>query len=311
MDYKDYYKILGVEKNASVDEIKRIYRKLAKKYHPDANPENKSAAEEKFKEVSEAYEVLSDPEKRKKYDEMADYMKNGGGFDPSQFGSQYTSGNGGYTYTWQSGGDDAFGFSDFFNTFFGGDMSGFGGSFHSHSHSPGSTRRTSARGEDVEASVTIGVREAAAGTARMVRIGRKVIDVKIPAGICDGERIRVAGQGAPGVGGGENGSLYLKIKTEPEDGFSLHGLDVERNVDLYPWEAALGCKKSVELLDGKVSVKMPPGIQTGKKIRLAGKGFKNRKGSCGDMYLCARIVNPPVLSEQAVRCYQKLQEIYS
>ena len=305
MDYKDYYKIMGVPKTADAEEIKKTYRKLAKQYHPDANPENRAAAEAKFKEISEAYEVLGDAQKRKKYDEMSEMMKHGGGgFDSSAF-SGYASGggNGGaYTYTWSGGGDEAFGFSDFFNQFFGGDESGF--SFARR----GGNRSRQTAGEDLEGEVTIGVKEAYSGTNRMVRIGKQVIDVKIPAGVTEGERIRVVGAGGQGSGGGANGNLYLRVKTEPEEGFSLHGLDVEKNVDLLPWEAALGCKKSVETLDGTVSVRMPPRIQAGKKIRLAGKGMKNRKGAQGDLYLCVRIVNPPVITAKMEELFRKLAE---
>lgn len=303
MDYKDYYKILGVEKSASADEIKRTYRKLAKKYHPDANQGDKAKAEERFKEISEAYEVLGNAEKRKKYDEMSDMMKNGGGgFDPSAYGN-YSAGRNGnsYTYSWSGGGDEAFGFSDFFNQFFGGDDMGFG------MHRAG-RQSYDMPGDDVEGEVTVGVREAHSGTHRMVRTGKRVIDVNIPAGVTEGERIRVAGAGGEGLNGGKNGNLYLRVKTEPEDGFSLHGTDVEKDVDLLPWEAALGCSKTVETLDGKVSVRMPAGIQTGKRIRLSGKGFKNRRGTTGDMYLCVRIVNPHRITPRMAELFEKMKK---
>lgn len=306
MDYKDYYEILGVPKSASADEIKKKYRVLAKQYHPDTSEGNKEATAEKFKEVSEAYEVLGDAEKRKKYDEMAEQMKNGG-FDPSAFygGMGRSSGDapgGAYTYTWHSGDDDAFGFSDFFNSFFGGMGDGMGGRPRG--------RTIVMDGEDIEGDVSIGVKEAFHGARRMVRVGEKKIDVKIPAGILSGERIRIAGQGGAGMGGGRNGSLYLRVQIVPEDGYSLHGLDVEREVNLYPWEAALGCKKQVEALDACLSIGIPEGMQTGKKIRLAGKGYKNRRGEQGDLYVKVRIVNPPLRNERQKELFRNLRDAY-
>jgi curved DNA-binding protein len=311
MDYKDYYKILGVEPTASADEIKKVYRKLAKEFHPDTAKGSKEAAEERFKEVSEAYEVLGDKEKRAKYDEMLQQIRNGGGFDPSAF-SGFGGGDGYTTYTWTGGGgDDAYGFSDFFNMFFGG-MGGMGGmgGFGSAGARAASGRGLRMDGSDLEGEVTVGVTEAFAGTARMVRIGKRTIEVKIPAGIMDGERIKVGGQGSAGSGGGRSGDLYLTIHVEPEDGFTLHGLDVEKDVDLYPWEAALGGRKTVEALDAKLSVSFPAGIQAGKRIRLAGKGFKNIRGARGDMYARVRIVNPPVITGEAARLFTRLKEEY-
>ncbi len=305
MDYKDYYEILGVLKSASADEIKKAYRVLAKKYHPDTNPDDKDASAEKFKEVSEAYEVLGDAEKRKKYDEMSEQMKNGG-FDPSAFGGTPFSGGaapgGAYTYTWHGGDDDAFGFSDFFNSFFGGADTGRGGAYRS--------RNVVMDGEDLEGDVSIGVKEAFAGTQRTVRVGERTINVKVPAGILSGERIRIAGQGGQGMGGGRNGSLYLRVQVVPENGYALHGLDVEREVNLYPWEAALGCKKQIEALDARLSICIPEDMQTGKKIRLAGKGYQNRRGEKGDLYIKIRIVNPKVRNKQQKELFEKLRDAF-
>lgn len=317
MEFKDYYKVLGVEKTATADEIKKAYRKLAKKYHPDANPTDKKQAEEKFKEVSEAYEVLGNAENRKKYDDMGK-----GGFDPGSF-SGYSGGPGGYTYTWSSADGDAGGFSDFFNMFFGGGRSPFGSEgFGTHRAADfGSQRGFSGRraggfntpidGQDAEGETTIGVKEAMHGTARMIRVGQKKINVKIPAGIADGERIKVAGQGLPGHGGGRDGSLYLRIHIAEEDGFTLHGLDIERDVDVYPWEAALGCKKEVDAMGSLLSVNIPAGIQAGKRIRISGRGYKNRKGLSGDMYFRIRIINPAVITGEARRLYEKMRDSYA
>jgi curved DNA-binding protein len=307
MDYKDYYKILGVEPTASADDIKKVYRKLAKEFHPDTAKGSKAKAEERFKEVSEAYEVLGDKEKRAKYDEMLQQIKNGGGFDPSAF-SGFGGGDGYTSYTWAGGGDDAYGFSDFFNMFFGG-TGGMGG-FNGAGARGAARRNLRMDGSDLEGEVMVGVTEAFSGTARMVRVGKRPIEVKIPAGIMDGERIKVGGQGSAGSGGGRSGDLYLTIHVEPEDGFTIHGLDVEKDVNLYPWEAALGGRKTVEALDAKLSVSFPAGIQTGKRIRLAGKGFRNIRGERGDMYARVRIVNPPVITSEAARLFTRLKEEY-
>jgi len=316
MEYKDYYAILGVPKTADADEIKRTYRKLAKKYHPDANPDGREAAEAKFKEVSEAYEVLGNAEKRKKYDEMSDMMnRSGGRFDPSQFAG---FGNGGGTYTWTGGGDSAF--SDFFNSFFGDGFGGFGGGTsynfggaqgfggfgpqgHSHAHGGcgGSCGGCGSSSRDVEADVTIGVKEAYSGTQRMVRVSGKSINAKIPAGIGEGERIRMAGA----AGGAD---LYLKVHIEDEDGFSLKDGVSEKIFELYPWEAALGCKKSVETFSGTVSVNVPAGIGAGKRMRIPSRGFKDRKGTASDLYLVIRIVNPAVITPELKELYEKMRD---
>jgi len=251
MDYKDYYKALGVDKNAGADEIKKAYRKLAKEYHPDSAKGDRKKAEERFKEISEAYEVLGDAENRKKYDEMMERIRSGG-FNPSDFYGFGSDGNGAYAYTWSSGDGRAFdssgggfyssskgypdGFSDFFNMFFGG-MGGLGADdgLFSGFGSGGASRRgrkIKTDGEDLEDSIKIGVVEAYGGASRTLRIGGRTIEVKIPAGIMSGEKIKVAGQGLPGRNGGKNGNLYLEIILEPESGYTPSGLDVEKEIDL-------------------------------------------------------------------------------
>ncbi len=321
MDYKDYYKILGVNKNSGADEIKKAYRKLAKEYHPDSAKGDRKKAEEKFKEISEAYEVIGDAEKRKKYDQMMEEIKNGG-FNPSDFtgyNGAGKNGNGVYTYTWTNGGDGANGFpdgfSDFFNMFFTdigddeaeGDM--FSG-FNTRS-SPRRGRKTRRDGEDLEDTLRIGVTEAYSGAVRTLRIGSRTIEIKIPAGIMSGERIKAAGQGMPGRNGGKNGNLYLVIQVEPDKGYTLNGLDAEKEIDLYPWEASLGCRKTVEAFDMKLSANIPAGIQAGERIRLSGKGYRNIRGERGDLYLKIRLVNPSAMSDKARDLYIKLRDIYS
>lgn len=298
MEYKDYYKTLGVGQEASADEIKKAYRRLAKENHPDTAKGDKTKAEERFKEITEAYEVLGDQEKRRKYDEMQKRVQSGGRFDPSQF-EGFGGGNDSYQTT------DAQGFSDFFNMFFGGmDSSIFGA---------GGTRTRSLRmdGADLNGEVAIGVKEAFSGTKRLFQIGSRTIEVSIPAGIRNGGKIRVAGQGEPGVSGGRSGDLFIRVQVGAQDGLSLNGLNVEAPLDLYPWEAALGCRKTVETLDAKISVNIPAGIQTGKKIRIPGKGFPNRHGQRGEMHMRVRIVNPAVISPQAKELFQKLKEAYA
>ncbi|WZL73968.1 J domain-containing protein [Clostridiaceae bacterium 35-E11] len=310
MKYQDYYKILGVDKNVSQEEIKKAYRKLAKKYHPDANPNNKGA-EEKFKQANEAYEVLGDVEKRKKYDQFGSnvHFENGADFDPSQFGFGT---NGGFHY-YTSGNNE--GFSDFFNMVFGnsdfdiGDLFGHGGQRQGGFGGFTSTQK----GKDVASEISITLQEAYQGTEKRValQVGgqEKNITIKIPAGILPGKKIKLSGQGLAGRNGGKKGDLYLKVRILPEKNFELRGNDLDTTVDLTPWEAALGSQVIVETLTGKIKVKIPSGIQTGGKMKIAQKGYKDMKGKQGDLYLNIRIVNPPTLTQEEKALYEKLGEI--
>ena len=310
MQYKDYYKILGVEKSAAQDQIKKTYRKLAKKYHPDANANNKDA-EEKFKEINEAYEVLGDPEKRKKYDAIgqnADF-RNGTDFDPSQFGFGGPGGNVRYEYRTASDGD----FSDFFNMFFGGggihmdDL--FGGGRASGARAP-----RSAKGGDIEAEIEITPEEGFAGAQKKIvlrsRSGEKNITFTVPKGVRDGEKIRLAGQGEPGAGGGGQGDLYMTAHLVPGR-FVPDGMNLSMTADVYPWEAALGAELPVGTPDGKIRVKIPAGITAGGKIRVKGRGYIDRAGSRGDLFIKIRIVNPPQLSAELITAYESLSKKYS
>lgn len=301
MKYKDYYEILGVKKGASQDEIKKAYRKLAKKYHPDANPNNREA-EEKFKAINEAYEVLGDEDKRKKYDrfgEAGDFY-NGMDFDPSQFGF---GDNVRYQYHTTGWNND---FSDFFNMFFGG-RSGMGDIFGR------ATRGFSSKGEDVEMEFEITVKEGFQGADKKISLvvngTTKNISFKVPAGIMPGEKIKLARQGKPGINGGSNGDLYLKVKFKLNDGFMMEGTDIITTVDLTPWEAALGSEILVETLTGKIMVKTPAGIQTDGKIKVPGQGYRDKRGSRGDLYIKVRIVNPKTLTAEERALYEKLREI--
>jgi curved DNA-binding protein len=311
LEFKDYYAVLGVEKTATDEEIKRKYRKLAKKYHPDAHPGDK-ASEEKFKEISEAYEVLGDKEKRAKYDQIYDGVKSGrfsGGFDPSAF-SGFAAGPGGFTYTWTSGGAGDFGdFSDFFNMFFGGRSGGFGG--FDDLFGGGAARR---RGQDVETKVEIGVLKAFRGGEHTISLktqsGTKTVKFKIPAGIQPGEKIKLSGLGGAGAGGGSPGDLYLEIDIVPEGGFSLSGPDLEKTIDVFPWQAALGDEVLVTTPSEKLSVKIPPGIQSGGKLRVAARGYPGKNGKRGALSLVVRIINPTNLTDEMKDLYRQLSEAH-
>ncbi|HEX2944857.1 MAG TPA: J domain-containing protein [Clostridia bacterium] len=312
MKYRDYYEILGVDKKASQEEIKKAYRKLAKKYHPDAHPGDK-AAEEKFKEANEAYEVLGNEEKRKKYDQFGSegQFRNGADFDPSQYGF---GNNVKYEFRQGSAGD----FSDFFNMFFGGgspfDSFDGGGIFgRGTGRRGGNPRNRQMPGQDSEALLEITPAEGFTGAERRIGLrtsaGEKTISLRIPAGIKPGEKIKLAGQGGPGINGGSNGDLYLNVEFSRDSGFELNGLDLEAQAALYPWEAALGSEIPYNTLDGRISVKIPAGIQNGSKIRVAGRGYRDRSGKRGDLYLKVALVNPERLNSAQLELYEKLSRI--
>lgn len=305
MKYKDYYEVLGVSKSATNNDIKKAYKKLAKKYHPDLNQGDKSA-EEKFKEINEAYEVLGDEGKRKKYDTFGQSynFQNGADFDPSKYGF----GNGGYQYYSTGSASD---FSDFFNMFFGGNggqrASGFDiGSMFSN------RRSRSIRGEDIESELEIDLIEAYEGTSKTIGLNilgeTKTISVKIPAGILPGKKIKIREQGGKGSKGGKNGDLYLKIKIKEHSELKLEGINLIKDLNLSPWEAALGCDVVVKGLKDKVRIKVPEGIQTDEKIKLKGLGYKDMNGNKGDMYVRIRIVNPVHLTDEEKELYKSLKE---
>lgn len=301
MEYKDYYNILGVDKNASNDEIKKAYRKLAKKYHPDLNP-NDQKAQEKFKEINEAYEVLGDEDKKKKYDTFGNgyNFTNGQNFDPSQYG--FTNFGNGYKYTYTSGGGE--GFSDFFNMFFGG-----GGDFGINDlFNRGSTRTGPSRSQSYESELNISLEEGYNGTTKTLslRIGNenKSLSVKVPKGILPGKKIKIKGEKA-----GINGDVYLKINFIPDEKLKLEGLDIYKSVDLFPWDAALGTKIITSTLSGKIKITIPSNMEEGKRIRIPKKGYRDMKGNTGDLYIQPNIVNPPNLTEEQKKLYEQLRDI--
>jgi len=311
MQYKDYYKILGVSKNARQDEIKKAYRKMAVKYHPDKNPDNKEA-EDLFKEANEAFEVLGDPEKRKKYDRLGanwkqyEHAGNGhsGGYDWSQFGSQGRS----RSYHFQGDIGDIFGesggFSDFFNAFFG-DM-GAG-------TSQGFQTRQGYKGQDLRAEMDITLQEAYHGGSRILNVNGHKLRVKIKPGTYDGQELRIKGKGGQGMRGGENGDLYITIKLLPDPHFNIKGNNLikDEQIDLYA--AVLGDKKTVETMNGKINVNIPKGSQNGKILRLKGKGIPlyNKPGQYGDMLVRLNVQIPQNLSDKEEKLFHELQELHN
>lgn len=308
MEYKDYYKVLGVEKSATEKDIKQAYRKLARKLHPDVNPNNK-AAQEKFKEVNEAYEVLSDSSKRKKYDALGanwqqyEQYQRAGAQGPFQYG------NGQYrTFTQDDlgnifgnlGGDGADGFSDFFRTM-------FGGGFADASRAQVRSRR----GQDVEQALEISLDEAYRGTTRIVQKDNRRLEIKIPAGVKTGSKIRYAGEGYPGSNGGAAGDLYLIVQILPHSMFEREGDDLRVEIPVDVTTAALGGEAHVPTLKGQLALKIPAETQSGKVFRLGGKGMPRLSdaNSFGDLYAKVRIVLPEHLTQEERDLFKQLADL--
>lgn len=309
MDYKDYYKILGVKKDASQDEIKRAYRKLARKYHPDVSKE--SDAEARFKEVGEAYEVLKDPEKRQAYDQLGSNWKAGqGGFEPPPGWEQnFDFGGGGYT----SG--NAQDYSSFFEDLFGGGRSA-GGRYYSSGGGGG----FQSRGENVRARVMIDLEDSLNGATKNITLQmpevnqqgqvvnkQRTLSVKIPKGIKEGQTIRLSKQGNPGIGGGEPGDLLLEVGFNPHRLYTVKGKDIYLNVPVAPWEATLGATIEVPTpTGGKVGMKVPPDSQQGRKLRLKGKGLPGKNP--GDFYVVLQIVLPPSSDPKVKELMERMRD---
>jgi curved DNA-binding protein len=297
VEYKDYYKTLGVSKNASAEEIKKAYRKLARQHHPDIN--KKPEAEKRFKEINEANEVLSDPEKRKRYDTVGPEWERfrQGGQQPGGFQWVYTGQPGADPFN----GGEAGGFSDFFRTLFGEGQTDFdAGPLFGR---PTARRRRSVAGADVESEVEITLAEAYKGTERSVEMrlpdgATRRLSVKIPAGVRDGQRIRLAGQGAPGSAGGPSGDLFLRVRVRPHPVFQRDGDDLRLDLPVALHEALLGAEVTVPTLKGRVSLRIPPETQNGRTIRLAGQGMPRATGGFGDLYVTVKVVLPTKLTEK-------------
>ena len=305
MDFKDYYDIMGVKRDASQDEIKRSYRKLARKYHPDVSKE--SDAEIHFKEVGEAYEVLKDPEKRAAYDQLGENWQGGQDFNPPpNWDAGFEFSGGGFT------GGDASSYSDFFESLFG---QGFAGAQTGHRQTGG----YHAHGEDHHARVLIDIEDAYSGATRGITLNapeldksghmvtkQRTLNVKIPKGVKQGQRIRLTGQGSPGIGSGKAGDLYLEIEFKAHSFYRVEGHDVYLDLPVSPWEAALGASIKVPTPDGQVDLKIPPGTASGNKLRLKARGIPGKPA--GDFYVVAQITLPKADTDKAKELYRKMQQ---
>jgi curved DNA-binding protein len=296
VQYKDYYQILGVPRGAGDADIKKSFRKLAREYHPDV-AKDKKKAEEKFKEINEAYEVLRDPEKRKKYDALGANWKSGQDFTPPPGAEWHT----GTSTQWEDLGDLG-DFSDFFASIFGQAPPGRAGT------------RTRARtrvaaGSDVEAELPVTLEEVMRGGKRRIGLpGGRNLDVTIPAGVHDNTSLRLAGQGEPGLNGGPPGDLFLRIRLEPHARFRVQGDDLEMNLPLWPWQAVLGASVRMETLDGAVTLKVPPGTTHGGRLRLRGRGLPRGNDERGDLFAVVTIDVPQNPSAAERKAYEKLKE---
>lgn len=316
MQFKDYYSILGVDKNASEKEIKKAYRKLATKYHPDKNQGDK-VAEEKFKEVNEAYQVLSDPEKRKKYDTLGAnweaYEK--GGFDFSNYNAR-NGPNGTHTFYFEGDPTEFFrgsgsGFSDFFEMFFGSGR-GPGEDIFSQFHSQSRAQSSRAvKGRDVQAEMSITLLEAYQGSKRVFELNGQKLRMEIKPGAYDGQKLRIKGKGMPGVNGGPNGDLYIILKLVPDPRFTREGdnLIYHAAIDLYT--AVLGGTIEVPTLTGTVRVNVPKGTSPGKVLRLKGKGMPvyGKPGYYGDLLIKLDVRIPTNLTEEQVKLFEKIRDL--
>lgn len=307
MEYKDYYEILGVDRSASEADIKKAYRKLAGKHHPD----KPSGDETKFKEINEAYEVLGDKEKRQMFDQLGPNYHNGQNFQPPP-GYEDIFGGGGFS------GGQAGGFSDFFESMFGGGFSG-GGGFGGQGGF-GQQGGFQQKGDDQVVKVLVSLEEAVNGASKSLNIQvpiannlgqvshqSKQLKVKIPAGVKQGSRIRLSGQGAPGYGGGPNGDLYLEVDLQNHPLYKVDGEDIILNLPLTPWEAALGTKAEIPTLKGKVNMNIPAGTQSGAKLRIKGRGL-GKGDKAGNQYIVVQIHTPPADTDEAKAFYEKMAE---
>src|SRR5689334_12616666 len=313
VQFRDYYETLGVAKTATDDEIRSAFRKLARKYHPDV-AKDKKAAEEKFKEINEAYEVLGDPEKRKKYDQLGADWNRPGGFQPPAGWETQQPGGGFYQWGGDGGGVQfefgGTGFSDFFEAFFGGGRgrSAFGGF--------GGREATTERGADVEADILVTLEEALHGSKRTVSLRRagsnkiETYQVKIPRGVHEGQRIRLAGQGEAGARGGKSGDLFLRVRLAKHPDFTVEGSDLIHEDKVSPWQAVLGAELKVPTLEGTVRLKVPAGTQGGQRFRLRERGLPSAAGKRGDLYVVVQMQIPKKLSEREREIWTQLAKLH-
>lgn len=310
MAYIDYYKILGVDKNASQDDVKKAFRKLARKYHPDLNP-NDPSAKDKFQEINEANEVLSDPEKRKKYDEYGEHWKHADEFEAQKKARQHAgAGGGGFSgfggdggsYWYSSDGEgfsggDAGGFSDFFESMFG--------------HRGGGGRGGSGfRGQDFNAELHLSLRDAAHTHKQVLNVNGKQVRITIPAGVADGQVIKLKGYGGEGINGGPAGDLYITFRIAEDPVFKRLGDDLYVDVEVDLYTAVLGGEKVVDTLEGKVKLRIKPETQNGTKVRLKGKGFPiyKKEGQFGDLIVTYSVKIPTSLTDRQKELFRELQQ---
>ena len=326
VEFKDYYSTLGVARDASEADIKKAFRKLARQHHPDVAADKK-AAEEKFKEINEAYEVLGDPEKRKKYDTLGPDWQNQGGFQPPpgwRGGARRApgGGSGGQAREFHFGGT---GFSDFFEQLFGGGGGGGGFGFGGMEDEDGGfypqQGQQPRRGRDIEGDILVTLQEAMDGTMRPISLQTvdpatgqeqtQTFTVRIPAGASEGRRIRVPGKGGPGHRGGEAGDLFLRIKVAAHPDFRAKESDLYHDLDLAPWEAVLGHEVQVPGLDGsRVKMRIPAGTQNGQQLRLRGRGLpKGKSGERGDLYVVIHIALPTTLTDEERTQWERLAQV--
>ena len=298
MAFIDYYKVLGVESNATPDEIKKAYRKLTKRYHPDLHP-NDPTAKERFQEINEANEVLSDPEKRRKYDEYGENWRHADEYEAQR--RQYGNSNGGYDFGGFSGFGDfsgnagnSSGFSDFFEQLFG----------------TGGFRTRKRNGEDIQATVTLSLRDAAVAHKQTFSIGGEEVRISLPAGIADGQKIRLKGRGAPSPSGGERGDLYITFRIEPDKEFTRKGDDLYTTATTDLYTLLLGGEIILPTLSGSVKMNVKPGTQPDSKLRLRGKGFPvyKQEGKQGDLIVTFKL-QLPTLNEEQKELLRKIKEI--
>lgn len=331
VEYKDYYKTLGVPRTAGEDEVRKAFRKLARQYHPDV-AKDKKAAEEKFKEINEAYEVLGDPEKRKKYDTLGENWNRPEGFAPppgwKQSDGFRRGGAQAGAFEFQF---DGTGFSDFFEQFFGSTRGG-----QRRTGQPDGFQEVSLRGEDLEADIMVTLEEALGGSTRPISLRRNVAcekckgsghvnrqacpacggsgqtakvenyQVKIPAGVREGQRLRLAGYGEAGTGRGPAGDLFLRVRFAGHRDYRVAGDDLHYELDLAPWEAVLGAQVSVPTLGGRVSIRIPPGAQNGQKLRVRGEGLPQPGTARGDLYVELHVQVPKRVSEREGTLWEQL-----
>ncbi len=310
MQFKDYYQSLGVAKTASQDEIKSAFRKLARTHHPDmVKPKERAAASERFKEINEAYEVLGDPEKRRQYDTLGADWERGGTQPPPGWhqgaGRRHPAGagagRGAEDFEFNFGGT---GFSDFFEAFFG------SGGRQANPFASGRAAGTS-RGVDVEADLMVPLEEALHGARRKItfqRAGAKpqTYEITIPAGVREGQRIRLGGQGEAGMHGGPAGDLYLNVRLAPHPDFQVEGADLTYEAELPPWRLVLGGEVAVPTMEGTAKLKIPPGSQPGQRFRLKGRGMPKTGGARGDLYVALSVEIPKTLTPKQAELWQAL-----